>query len=185
MADLRFHRKFPTRHYTVLAALGIALFGFGCLSASAAEPAPQAATQADSEEPLSPELIEATKVAILDTTMDFALSSAFKNAMEDWGRFEIVLFPEDADVCIALSTRPDYTQMEVDGSAENEMETDDDIGQRAVGTMRIVDKLYFKVFVQGGDELWRDEVDVSENDESVQQLIDNLRERLEATESAG
>ena len=185
MTIFRSHQKRPALHCGVLAAVGIALFGLGCASARAAEPAPHAAAQEEAQEALSPELVEATKVAILDTTMDFALSSAFNLAMEDWGRFEIVLFPEDADVCMALSTRPDYTQMEVDGSGEEELEADDDLGTRAYGTERIIDMLYFKVFVQGGDDLWRDEVDVSESEESVQQLIDHLRERLEAAEDAG
>jgi hypothetical protein len=189
MKIFRSHQKRPALLRGVLAAVGVALVGFGCTSARAAEPVPQAAAQEraqeEVQEALSPELVEATKVAILDTTMDFALSSRFNRALEDWGRFEIVLFPEDADVCMALSTRPDYTQMEVDGNDEEELEVDDDLGRRAYGTERIIDMLYFKVFVQGGDDLWRDEVDVSESEESVQQLIDHLRERLEAAEDAG
>lgn len=146
----------------------------------------QAKEEADAE-PLASELIEARTIVLLDTTMDFALSSRFRDALEEWGRFEIVFTPDEADVCIALSTRADYTKEEVESGRDDQVsaqdeaqDSEDPLGNRAVGTARVMEKLYLRVFIPGsGDDLWLDEEDVDLDDEAADILIERLRDRLE------
>ena len=74
------------------------------------------AQESDSEsEPLGEELFTAKKVLLLNTVMDFSLSSAFTNELLDWERFEIVFSEEDADLCFALSAQDDYRQEVIPG----------------------------------------------------------------------
>lgn len=120
------------------------------------------------ETPLAPELLEARTVLLLDTSMHFGISSEFLDALEEWGRFERVFLPDAADVCFALSTRPDFTQEQLPGEGQ--------------GTVRVIDKLYFRVFVPGEEEtLWSDEIDLDEA--SVGDLLFDLRQRIEEEEA--
>lgn len=162
--------------------LALAAVSLVACSLFAASPSDEEVT----EEPLDPQLLGARKVLLLDTTMDFALSSSFRNELEEWGRFEIVFTHDEADVCMALSTRPDYTQEEID-SGGDEAEEDDPLSGRTLGTMRVMDTLYFKVFVPGGDELWTDKVDLDESTEAAKTLVERLRERMddEPSDAAG
>ena len=136
------------------------------------------------DETLPPELMRASKVAILGLEMDFSLRNKFTSALEDWDRFELVMFPDEADICMALSTRPDYTQEVVEsGAADSSADEDNPLRGRAKGTMRTVDRLYFKVFVSGGAELWLDDADLGADDEAAAELLGRLRQRMEQQEA--
>lgn len=142
------------------------------------------ATQAQgeaTEEPLGPELFTATKILILNTVMDFSLSSAFTNELLDWERFEIVFSEDDADLCFSLSAEDDYRKEVITSGAESE--DDALMSRRTLGTMRILDTLYLKVFVPGGEDLWNDEADVGEDEAAARLLVTRLREKMEKQES--
>jgi hypothetical protein len=142
------------------------------------------ATQAQgeaTEEPLGPELFTATKILILNTVMDFSLSSAFTNELLDWERFEIVFSEDDADLCFSLSAEDDYRKEVIPSGVENE--DDALMSRRTLGTMRILDTLYLKVFVPGGEDLWNDEADVGEDESAARLLVTRLRKKMEKQES--
>ncbi len=142
------------------------------------------ATQAQgeaTEEPLGPELFAATKILILNTVMDFSLSSAFTNELLDWERFEIVFSEDDADLCFSLSAEDDYRKEVIPSGVENE--DDALMSRRTLGTMRILDTLYLKVFVPGGEDLWNDEADVGEDESAARLLVTRLRKKMEKQES--
>lgn len=129
------------------------------------------------QEPLAAELLEARTVYVMDTMMDFSLTWSFRTALEEWDRFELAESPDEADIVMALTTRTDFTQEDVPSGAD--ADPDDPTLGRAKGTVRIADKLYFKVFVQGGDDLWTDETDLDGNDEAITMLLERLQERME------
>ena len=133
------------------------------------------------EEPLGPELFSATKILILNTVMDFSLSSAFTNELLDWERFEIVFSEDDADLCFSLSAEDDYRKEEIPSGAENE--DDALMSRRTLGTMRVLDTLYLKIFVPGGEDLWNDQADVGEDESAARLLVTRLREKMEKQES--
>jgi hypothetical protein len=133
------------------------------------------------EEPLGPELFTATKILILNTVMDFSLSSAFTNELLDWERFEIVFSEDDADLCFSLSAEDDYRKEVIPSGVENE--DDALMSRRTLGTMRILDTLYLKVFVPGGEDLWNDEADVGEDESAARLLVTRLRKKMQKQES--
>jgi hypothetical protein len=147
------------------------------------------AQESDTEsEPLGEELFTAKKVLLLNTVMDFSLSSAFTSELLDWERFEMVFSEEDADICFALSAQDDYRQ-EVIPSGEEAADDglDDALGGRTgrtLGTMRTLDTLYLKVFVPGGDDLWTDEADVGDDASAARLLVTRLRKKMEEQESS-
>jgi hypothetical protein len=171
----------------IVAAAALALLPLAqALAARAAAQTSEAPAEVETA-PLAAELREARTVVLLDTTMDFALSTRFQTALEEWGRFEIVFTPDEADVCMALSTRADYTKEEIDagGEVDGDPESDDPLQGRASGTMRVLDKLYFRIFVPGStDDLWRDEADVGDDEVAAAALVERLRRRLEADAAA-
>jgi hypothetical protein len=139
-----------------------------------------AAADEAAEEPLPAALLEAETVCLMDAgVMDHDLKDRFRAELEEWGRFEIVLFPDEADVLMSLSARADYTTQPV----EEECDPDDPLCDRAEGTTQIFEKLYLKVFVQGGDDLWSDEEPVGEGDAAATSLVARLRARIEPTGS--
>lgn len=143
--------------------LGLALLLSGP-ALFASETDEEAVPGPDSDAPLPSELVAARTVLLLDTSMHFALSSEFVEALEEWGRLEQVYLPDEADICFALSTRPDFTKQALPGEGE--------------GTVRVIEKLYFRVFMPGEERtLWRDEVDL--DDETPTDLILRLQERIE------
>lgn len=157
-------------------------------SAPSATASPQSEDEAQ-QEPLAAELLEAETVCLMDSgVMDPDLKSRFRGELEDWARFELVMFPDEADVLMSLSARSDFTSRPVD---EKDCDPDDPLCERAEGTAQIFEMLYLKVFVQGGDDLWIDEEQVGEDDSAAQRLVDRLRSRLEESpqgenrESAG
>ena len=133
------------------------------------------------EEPLGPELFSAKKILILNTVMDFSLSSAFTNELLDWERYEIVFDEDEADLCFALSADNDYRKEEIPSGEEGA--DDDPISGRTEGTMRTLDTLYLKVFVPGGADLWEDEAEVGEDQTAARLLVTRLRERMEKQEA--
>ena len=133
------------------------------------------------EEPLGPELFSARKILILNTVMDFSLSSAFTNELLDWERYEIVFSEDEADLCFALSAQDDYRKEEIPSGEAGE--DDDFMSGRTLGTMRTLDKLYLKVFVPGGADLWEDEAEVGEDETAARLLVTRLRKRMEKQES--
>jgi hypothetical protein len=143
-----------------------------------------AAQESAVEEPLGDELFTAKKILILNTVMDFSLSSAFTNELLDWERYEIVFSEEDADLCFALSAEDDYRQEEIPSGEEEQSEDDAMMSRRALGTMRTLDRLYLKVFVPGGEDLWRDEAAVGEDESAARLLVTRLRERMKEQEAA-
>lgn len=150
--------------------------------------APQESEEATAprSEGLAEELLTARKALILDTTMNFSLSNEFRSALEAWNRHELVSTPDEADVCFALSTRQDFTREELSsGDDETTEEADDGMRPRAKGTMRVIDKLYLKVFVPGeADEtLWRDEIDAGLETPAAE-LVERLRQRIAAAEES-
>lgn len=153
-------------HFAPLLALALLAIPFAGL-----------AQEEEEEKPLGPVLLTARTIFILNTVMDFSLSSAFTNELLDWERFELVFSEDDADLCFSLSADDDYRQLEIPTGDD-----DDGLGRRAMGTMRVLDTLYFKVFVPGGDEQWKDEADVGEDSSAARLLITRLRERLEEEE---
>ncbi|MDX1644022.1 MAG: hypothetical protein R3244_06655 [Thermoanaerobaculia bacterium] len=156
------HRSHPVRR-ALPTVVGIALLLLGT-PLFAAEMDEEVVPGPDSDAPLPGELLEARTVLLLDTSMHFALSSEFVEALDEWGRLEQVYLPDEADICFALSTRPDFTKQALPGEGE--------------GTVRVIDKLYFRVFVPGQERtLWRDEVDL--DDETPTDLILRLQERIE------
>ena len=166
-------------HYP-LALIALALLLF---------PLAAVAQESDSEsEPLGEELFTAKKVLLLNTVMDFSLSSAFTNELLDWERFEIVFSEEDADLCFALSAQDDYRQEVIPGDNEEADEgLDDALGGRTgrtLGTMRTLDTLYLKVFAPGGEDLWTDEADVGDDESAARLLITRLRKKMKEQESA-
>lgn len=185
------NRKMPARG-TVLAwvgacliALSGAVFGAPAGSGGGAEEATgqQPVAGETAEAPLPPKLLDARRILLLDTTMDFALSTEFRNALEAWDRYQEVFTPDEADVCFALSTHQDFTREEVPTGNESQA-TEEGLRPRAKATVRVIDKLYFKVFVpgEGNEPLWRDEVDAS-LERPAHDLVDHLRARIEAAEA--
>jgi hypothetical protein len=165
-------------HPLALIALGLLLLPLAAM-----------AQKSDSEgEPLGEELFTAKKVLLLNTVMDFSLSSAFTNELLDWERFEMVFSEEDADLCFALSAQDDYRQEVIPSGEEADDEgLDDALGGRTgdtTGTMRTLDTLYLKVFVPGGDDLWTDEADVGDDESAARLLVTRLRKKMEEQESA-
>jgi hypothetical protein len=167
-----------TRNSLALIALAVLLLPLAAI-----------AQESDSEsDPLGEELFTAKKVLLLNTVMDFSLSSAFTNELLDWERFEMVFSEEDADLCFALSAQDDYRQEVIlSGEQEAEEGLDDALGGRTgrtLGTMRTLDTLYLKVFVPGGDDLWTDQADVGDDESAARLLITRLRKKMEEQESA-
>lgn len=141
----------------------------------------EAMAVAEEQQPLDPNILDAKKIFILNTVMDFSLASAFTSEIMDWERFEVVFSEDEADLCFALSAEADYQKQEIPTG-----ETDDaGLRPRAIGTMRTLDKLYLKIFVPGGDDLWQDEAEVGDDSEAAVDLVRHLRERIEEEEAKG
>ena len=147
-------------------------------------PAAAGAQESVSDEPLGDELFTAKRILILNTVMDFSLSSAFTNELLDWERYEIVFSEEDADLCFALSAEDDYRTEEIPSGQEEQSEEDAMMSRRALGTMRTLDRLYLKVFVPGGEDLWRDEAAVGEDESAARLLVTRLRDKMKEQEAA-
>ena len=143
----------------------------------------EAAAEATAAEPeaLRPEILEAQKIVILNTVMDFSLASAFTSEVMDWERFEVVFSEEDADLCFSLSAQADYQKEEIPTGQTSDVEG---VRPRAIGTMRTLDTLYLKVFIPGGDDLWTDQEDVGDDSEAAKELVRRLRQRIEDQEAA-
>ncbi len=139
--------------------------------------APVLSAEEADDQPLPAELMEARTVCIMDmAVMDADLKARFRSELEDWERFEIVMFPDEADVMMSLSARSDFTSRPIE---EEECDPEDPLCDRATGTAQVFEKLYLKVFVQGGDELWVDEEAVDEGDTAAKMLVERLRGRME------
>ncbi len=150
-------------------------------------PAPGLATDDAAPDPPPAELLEAKTICVMDmAVMDSDLKARFRSELEAWERFEIVMFPDEADVLMALSARSDFTSKPVDEDCDPE----DPLCDRASGTAQVFETLYLKVFVPGGDELWLDQEPVGADDGAAKRLVERLRTRLEGdgtneTESPG
>lgn len=145
-----------------------------CTALAAAQP-----TAEPTLPPLAPELLEARTVCVMPST--FAKpDSRFKRELKKWGRFELVMFPDEADLLMVLDAEYDFIRKLVDSE---EPEEGNPLEGRAIGTARVLDKLYLRVFVQGGEDLWKAEVEVGDEDEAGKILVDQLRARLEAEEA--
>ena len=155
-----------------VAAVAISLLALGAAAPALAEEEP-------TSEPLPTELVEARKICLMDAAvMDTGLKERFRSELDDWERFEIVMFPDEADILMALSARSDFTSRPV----EDDCDPDDPLCERAEGTAQVFERLYLKVFVQGGDELWADEEQVGDDDGAAKLLVERLRARMEIAE---
>jgi hypothetical protein len=150
------------------------------LTPAARSQEPEEATVEEVSQPVSPELLEAKRIFILNTVMDFSLASAFTTAIMDWERFEVVFSEDEADLCFALSAQDDYRKQEIETKVDSDVEG---MRRRTLGTMRTLDNLYLKVFVPGGEDLWRDEAAVGEDSQAAVDLVTRLREAIEKEET--
>lgn len=154
-----------------------------------------AAQQGADESPLRtlhPQLLEAHTVFLWAGPFATALREHFEKELEIWDRLDCTESREEADVVVILEADYDFVVVplgdescddEVDPSAsEPELRKKDPLCGRPEVTELATAAFRVTILVEGGEDLWKDEVAIESDLKAARILVHRLRATMEAAE---
>ena len=159
-------------------SLGVAVLVV-LMTASSTDATPKAEETTELEG-VAIQLLEAEAACIAPTRF-YTLKNRVERHLEEWGRLELVMFPDEADVLIALEATQDYAVVPTRKDCpEDEPES---LCGRGVGTEPVFDSFRLRVFLSGEeDNLWSDEVAMEDEAEAAAILVERLRRDIETAQ---
>lgn len=164
-----------------------------CLLGSSTCSAAQRGTDESNPRTLEPQLLEVHTLFLWATPFAAELRERLEEELDIWGRLDYAEFREEADVVVFLDadydfvTRPlgdDPCEDEVDPNApEPELRKKDPLCGRPEVTELAMAAFRIRIFVEGGEDLWKDEVVLDSEKKAAKILVSRLRATIEAAQA--